>query len=102
MSSDLDVLTRVVYWEARGESDEGKKGVVWEVINRSKKSGKSIKDEASKKDNFVVIREKQRKLKSKNSAKRLQKMLLMVIIVILQMELHILIQIIVLQIGLKI
>ena len=102
MSSDLDVLTRVVYWEARRESDEGKKGVVLEVINRSKKSGKSIKDEASKKDNFVVIREKQRKLKSKNSAKRLQKMLLMVIIVFLQMELHILIQIIVLQIGLKI
>ena len=102
MSSDLDVLTRVVYWEARRESDEGKKGVVLEVINRSKKSGKSIKDEASKKDNFVVIREKQRKLKSKNSAKRLQKMLLMVIILFLQMELHILIQIIVLQIGLKI
>ena len=102
MSSDLDVLTRVVYWEARRESDEGKKGVVLEVINRSKKSGKSIKDEASKKDNFVVIREKQRKLKSKNSAKRLQKMLLMVIIVFLQMELYILIQIIILQIGLKI
>ena len=81
---------------------KGKKGVVWEVINRSKKSGKSIKDEASKKDNFVVIREKRRKLKPKNSAKRLQKMLLMVIIVILQMELHILIQIIVLRIGLKI
>ena len=81
---------------------KGKKGVVWEVINRSKKSGKSIKDEASKKDNFVVIREKQRKLKSKNSAKRLQKMLLMVIRVFLQMELHILIQMIVLQIGLKI
>ena len=80
---------------------KGKKGVVWEVINRSKKSGKSI-NEARKKDNFVVIREKQRKLKSKNSAKRLQKMLLMVIIVFLQMELHILIQIIVLQIGLNI
>ena len=74
----------------------------WTVINRSKKSGKSIKDEASKKDNFVFIREKRRKLKPKNSAKRLQKMLLMVIIVILQMELHILIQRIVLQIGLKI
>ena len=25
MSSDLDALTRVVYGEARGESDEGKK-----------------------------------------------------------------------------
>ena len=47
MSSDLDALTRVVYGEARGESDEGKKAVAWVVINRSKKSGKSIKDEAT-------------------------------------------------------
>ena len=49
MSSDLDALTRVVYGEARGESDEGKKGVAWTVINRSKKSGKSIQYEAKKK-----------------------------------------------------
>ena len=52
MSSDLDALTRVVYGEARGESDEGKRGVAWTVINRTKKSGKSIKDEATKKCQF--------------------------------------------------
>ena len=52
MSSDLDALTRVVYGEARGESDEGKKGVAWTVINRSKKSGKSIQYEATKKGQF--------------------------------------------------
>ena len=44
MSSDLDALTRVVYGEARGESDEGKIAVAWVVKNRCAKSGKSIKD----------------------------------------------------------
>ena len=58
MSSDLDALTRVVYGEARGESDEGKKGVAWTVINRSKKSGKSIQYEAIKKASLVAIVEK--------------------------------------------
>ena len=52
MSSDLDALTRVVYGEARGESDEGRKAVAWTVINRTKKSGKSIKEEATKKSQF--------------------------------------------------
>ena len=39
-STDLGALTRVVYGEARGESDEGRRGVAWTVKNRSKKSGK--------------------------------------------------------------
>ena len=56
MSSDLDALTRVVYGEARGESDEGKKAVAWVVINRSNKSGKSIKDEATKKSQFCCYK----------------------------------------------
>ena len=54
-STDLGALTRVVYGEARGESDEGKIAVAWTVINRHKKSGKSIQFEATKKINFVVI-----------------------------------------------
>ena len=52
MSSNLDALTRVVYGEARGETDEGKKAVAWVVKNRSNKSGKSIQFEATKKSQF--------------------------------------------------
>ena len=52
MSSDLDALTKVVYGEARGESDEGKKAVAWVVINRANKSGQSIQYEATKKSQF--------------------------------------------------
>ncbi len=48
----LDALTRVVYGEARGESEEGKRAVAWVVINRTKKSGKSIEYEAKKKNQF--------------------------------------------------
>ncbi len=55
MSSDLDALTRVIYGEARRESDEGKIAVAWTVINRTKKSGKSIKDEATKKSQFYCF-----------------------------------------------
>ena len=51
-TTDLGALTRVVYGEARGESDEGRRGVAWTVINRSKKSGKSIQYEATKKSQF--------------------------------------------------
>ena len=54
-STDLGALTRVVYGEARGESDEGKIAVAWTVINRHNISGKSIQFEATKKINFVVI-----------------------------------------------
>ena len=50
--SDLQALTKVVYGEARGESDEGKRAVAHVVINRTKKSGKSIQYECSKKGQF--------------------------------------------------
>ena len=52
MSSDLDALTRVIYGEARGESEKGKQAVGWVVKNRSSKSGKTIKEEATKKSQF--------------------------------------------------
>eukprot|EP00826_Nyctotherus_ovalis_P045582 TRINITY_DN505_c0_g1_i7.p2 TRINITY_DN505_c0_g1~~TRINITY_DN505_c0_g1_i7.p2 ORF type:complete len:126 (-),score=21.97 TRINITY_DN505_c0_g1_i7:236-613(-) len=52
-SKDVQELTRVVYGEARGESDEGKKAVAFTVINRSKKSGQSIAFEATKKSQFA-------------------------------------------------
>lgn len=52
MSSNLDALTRVVYGEARGETNEGKKAVAWVVKNRSDISKKSIKYEATKKGQF--------------------------------------------------
>ena len=44
MSSNLDALTRVVYGEIRGESDEGKKAHAWAVINGSKKTGQNNHD----------------------------------------------------------
>lgn len=50
--TDLEALTKVVYGEARGESDDGKRAVAHVVINRSKKSGKSIQFEASKPSQF--------------------------------------------------
>ena len=50
--TNLLALTKVVYGEARGESDEGKRAVAHVVINRTKKSGKSIQYEASKKNQF--------------------------------------------------
>ena len=71
MSSDLDALTRVVYGEARGESDEGKKGVAWTVINRSKKSGKSIKDEATKKSQFCCYSGEMKEKAAKESCQKI-------------------------------
>ena len=50
--TDLQALTKVVYGEARGESDQGKRAVAHVVINRSKKSGKSIQYECSKRGQF--------------------------------------------------
>ena len=52
--SDLEALQRVVYCEARGESDDGKLAVAYTVVNRSAKSGKSIEYEATKKYQFCV------------------------------------------------
>ena len=48
-SIEFGALTRLVYGEARGERDEGRRGVAWTVINRSKKSDKIIQYEATKK-----------------------------------------------------
>ena len=51
-STNLGALTRVVYGEARGESEEGKRAVAWTVKNRANKSGKTIQYEATKKSQF--------------------------------------------------
>ena len=37
-------LILTVYYEARGESSDGQKAVVKVILNRSKRSGKSVKD----------------------------------------------------------
>ena len=73
MSSDLDALTRVVYGEARGESDEGKKGVAWTVKNRASKSGKSIKDEATKKGQFCCYKGEMKEKDSKEKCEKIAK-----------------------------
>ncbi len=52
--TDLEALQRVVYCEARGESEDGKLAVAYTVVNRSAKSGKSIEYEATKKSQFCV------------------------------------------------
>ena len=38
-ASELELLSLLVYGEARGESLDGKAGVAWVAINRSKKKG---------------------------------------------------------------
>lgn len=53
-SNDIEKLTRVCYCEARGEPDNGKLAVCYTVVNRSKKSGKSVAYEATKKYQFCV------------------------------------------------
>ncbi len=73
MSSDLDALTRVVYGEARGESDEGKKAVAWVVKNRSKKSGESIKYEATKKGQFCCYSGEMKETDSKTKCEKIAK-----------------------------
>ena len=65
-SSDLDALTRVVYGEARGESNEGKKAAAFTVINRSQKSGKSIATEAKKPSQFCCYSGEMKDTISKN------------------------------------
>ena len=71
MSSDLDALTRVVYGEARGESDEGKKAVAWVVINRANKSGQSIQYEATKKSQFCCYSGEMKEKESKNKCEKI-------------------------------
>jgi len=73
MSSDLDALTRVVYGEARGESDEGKKAVAWVVKNRANKSGKSIKDETTKKSQFCCYSGEMKEVNSKAKCEQIAK-----------------------------
>ena len=53
-ATDIDKLTRVCYCEARGEPDNGKLAVCYTVVNRTKKSGKSVAYEATKKSQFCV------------------------------------------------
>ena len=62
---DLGALTRGVYGEARGESDEGKRAVAWTVKNRASKSGKSIKYEATKKSQFCCYSGEMKETKAK-------------------------------------
>ena len=69
-STDLGALTRVVYGEARGESDEGRRGVAWTVINRSKKSGKSIQYEATKKSQFCCYSQEMKDQKARDECKK--------------------------------
>lgn len=71
MSNDLDALTRVVYGESRGESEEGKRAVAWVVINRTKKSGKTILYEATKKNQFCCYREDMLEEESKKECEKI-------------------------------
>ena len=67
---DLGALTRVVYGEARGESDEGKRAVAWTVKNRASKSGKSIKYEATKKSQFCCYSGEMKETKARDECQK--------------------------------
>ena len=69
-STDLGALTRVVYGEARGESEEGKRGVAWTVINRHKKSCKTIQQEATKKSQFCCYSGEMKDIKARDECKK--------------------------------
>ena len=69
-STDLGALTRVVYGEARGESDEGRRGVAWTVKNRNIKSGKSIQEEATKKYQFCCYSGEMKETKARDECKK--------------------------------
>ena len=70
-STDLGALTRVVYGEARGESDEGKKAVAWTVINRHNISGKSIQFEATKKSQFCCYSGEMKETNARDKCKQI-------------------------------
>ena len=70
-STNLGALTRVVYGEARGEDDEGKIAVAWVVKNRSKKSGKSIQEEATKKSQFCCYSGEMKETEAKDKCKQI-------------------------------
>ena len=46
--SDEQLIARAINGEARGESEEGRRGVAWTVVNRHNKSGKTVQEEATK------------------------------------------------------
>jgi hypothetical protein len=50
--SDEDALFKVIWGEARGESDKGKAAAAWVVKNRASHSGRSIRGEAAKPSQF--------------------------------------------------
>ena len=70
-STDLGALTRVVYGEARGESDEGKIAVAWTVINRHNISGKSIQFEATKKSQFCCYSDEMKEANARDKCKQI-------------------------------
>lgn len=74
--SNLTALTKVVYGEARGESDEGKRAVAHVVVNRSRKSGKSIQYEASKPHQFAGYKTPMKDATSKAKCEEIAKSVL--------------------------
>ena len=67
----LEALTRVVYGEARGESEEGKRAVAWVVINRANISGKSIEYEARKKSQFCCYSGEMKEFEAKKECEKI-------------------------------
>ena len=70
-STDLGALTRVVYGEARGESEEGRKAVAWTVVNRHKKSGKTVQEEATKKSQFCCYSGEMKETKARDECQKI-------------------------------
>ena len=70
-STDLGALTRVIYGEARGESEEGRRGVAWTVKNRSEKSRKSIQEEATKKSQFCCYGAEMKEITARDECKKI-------------------------------
>ena len=50
--TDVDILGRTCYWEARGESHKGQVAVCYVVLNRARIKGTSVAFEATKKFQF--------------------------------------------------
>ena len=69
-STNLGALTRVVYGEARGESEEGKRAVAWTVKNRANKSGKTIQYEATKKSQFCCYSGEMKETEARDKCKK--------------------------------
>ena len=69
-STDLGALTRVVYGEARGECEKGKRAVAWTVKNRANKSGKTIQYEATKKSQFCCYSGEMKETKARDECQK--------------------------------